>query len=161
MSSVGGEHTEIALTEVEAYRQDDPASHSFGGPRGRNMIMFERSGLLYVYRSYGIHWCANVVCGPVGVGTAVLLRSGRPVAGRETMVRRRGRSTNLATGPGNLCQALGITGELNGTDLLDEKSPVRLLPGTAPAKFVSTPRIGISKAIDVRWRFVAQDAEKH
>ena len=158
ISRVDGLETEVALTEVEAYRSDDPASHSYGGPRGRNVVMFERAGLLYVYRSYGIHWCANIVCGPVGVGTAVLLRSGRPVAGEETMTRRRGRSTNLARGPGNLCQALGITGELNGIDLLDARSLVRLLPGTTPSKFVATPRIGITKAMEVPWRFVAQDA---
>ena len=158
MSNVDGLETEVALTEVEAYRSDDPASHSYGGPRGRNVVMFERAGLLYVYRSYGIHWCANVVCGPVGMGTAVLLRSGRPIAGEGTMTRRRGRSINLTRGPGNLCQALGITGELNGSDLLDETSPVRLLPGSPPADFVATPRIGISKAMDMPWRFVAQDA---
>ena len=147
--------TEIALTEVEAYRSDDPASHSYGGPRGRNVIMFERPGLLYVYRSYGIHWCANVVCGGVGVGSAVLLRSGRPVLGEETMERRRGRATSLTAGPGNLCQALGIDGSHNGLDLLDPTSPIRLLPGPAPAKIETTRRIGITKAVETPWRFVA------
>ncbi len=142
------------LTEVEAYRQDDPASHSFGGPRGRNVIMFDRPGLLYVYRSYGIHWCANVVCGPEGVGSAILLRAGRPLVGEETMVVRRGRSSNLTVGPGNLCSALGITGSHNGIDLLNSTSGIRLIPGPAPEEIRITPRIGITKATDRPWRFL-------
>ena len=91
--------------------------------------MFKRPGLLYVYRSYGIHWCANVVCGPEGVGSAILLRAGRPLVGEETMVVRRRRSSNLTVGPGNLCSALGITGSHNGIDLLDASSGIRLTPG--------------------------------
>lgn len=117
--------------------------------------MFERPGLLYVYRSYGIHWCANVVCGEVGIGSAILLRSGRPVSGSEIMEKRRGRATNLTTGPGNLCQALAIDGSHNGLDLLDLSSPVRLLPGPTPVKIEVTRRIGITKAVETPWRFVA------
>ncbi|MGH8959270.1 MAG: DNA-3-methyladenine glycosylase [Acidimicrobiia bacterium] len=149
--------TEVVLTEVEAYRSDDPASHSFGGPRGRNVVMFDRPGLLYVYRSYGVHWCANVVCADVGIGSAILLRAGHPVAGEDLMARRRGRATNLAIGPGNLCQALGITGAINGIDLFEPKSPVRLQPGAPPARIRVTPRIGITKAVDTPWRFLAED----
>lgn len=119
--------------------------------------MFERPGLLYVYRSYGIHWCANVVCGDLGVGSAILLRAGRPIAGAEIMTRRRGRATNLATGPGNLCQALGITGDLNGVDLFEPGAPVALQPGASPTRIRITPRIGISKAVDNPWRFLAED----
>jgi len=154
-SRVDGMLSKLALTEVEAYRFDDPASHSFGGPRGRNVVMFDRPGLLYVYRSYGLHWCANVVCGKVGEGSAILLRAGTVIAGEETMISRRGRSANLTTGPGNLCQALGLTGLHNKIDLFDPRSPVRLLPGKPPSSIRITPRIGISKAIDKPWRFLA------
>jgi DNA-3-methyladenine glycosylase len=118
--------------------------------------MFGRPGLLYVYRSYGIHWCANVVCGEEGVGSAVLLRAGRPLAGDDVMAMRRGRVENLTVGPGNLCQALGITGNENGLDLLDPKSTVRLESGPAPARIRVTPRIGITKAVDTPWRFLAE-----
>jgi DNA-3-methyladenine glycosylase len=155
VSKVDDEHTEIALTEVEAYRSDDPASHSYGGPRGRNVVMFDRPGLLYVYRSYGIHWCANVVCGGVGVGSAILLRAGRPISGPDIMERRRGRTTNLTSGPGNLCQALGIDGSHNALDLFDATSPIRLQAGPPPAKIEVTRRIGISKAVETPWRFLA------
>lgn len=158
-SSIGHTETEVVITEVEAYRADDPASHSYGGPRGRNVVMFKRPGLLYVYRSYGIHWCANVVCGEEGIGSAILLRSGTIAFGEEEMVRRRGRPTNLTMGPGNLCQALGINGSHNGLELFDPNSPIRLLPGPAPARIERTRRIGISKAVDVPWRFVAEQGK--
>ncbi len=156
-SSIGGKATEIQLTEVEAYRSDDPASHSFGGPRGRNVVMFERPGLLYVYRSYGIHWCANVVCGPEGMGSAILLRAGRPVAGEQDMARRRGRENNLTTGPGNLCQALGIDGSHNGLDLFDPRSAIQLRHGESPPSIRTTPRIGITKGVEQPWRFIAEE----
>lgn len=155
-SFVGEQVTEVELTEVEAYSQEDPASHSFGGMRPRNALMYGAPGHLYVYRSYGMHWCANVVCAPDGIGAAVLLRAGKPVIGAELMARRRGRNNQLATGPGNLCQALGITDEQRGQDLFDPASPVRLVPGPAPSSYLATPRVGISKGIDTRWRFVTQ-----
>lgn len=155
VSEIDGIWSEVVITEVEAYRSDDPASHSFGGPRGRNVIMFERPGLLYVYRSYGIHWCANVVCGGVGEGSAILLRAGTPARGEALMRERRGRPTKLAVGPGNLCQAMGITGEHYGVDLLDQKSPLRLVEGSPPGNIAVTPRIGITKAVEKLWRFVA------
>lgn len=155
ISTVAGVDTGVALTEVEAYRSDDPASHSFGGPRGRNRIMFERPGLMYVYRSYGIHWCANVVCGRVGEGSAILLRAGDELSGHAEMTRRRGRGINMTQGPGNLCQALGIDGSHNGTDLFSPRSLIRLLPGESPPSIRVTPRIGISKAVEKPWRFVS------
>lgn len=157
VSKIGGVNTEVVIREVEAYRSDDPASHSYGGPRGRNVVMFERPGLLYVYRSYGIHWCANVVCGPDGVGSAILLRAGTPLVGEEHMARRRGRETKLTIGPGNLCQALGIDGSYNGLHLLDPESPLRLQPGENPPSIRITPRIGITKAVEQPWRFVAEE----
>ena len=153
-----GPPTAIRLTEVEAYAPDDPASHSFGGRTERNQSMFERAGTLYVYRSYGIHWCANVSTGPVGTGAAVLLRGGVPIDGLLTMIERRGRQEHLADGPGKLCQALAIDRALDGVDLLDGTGLVRLEMGEPPVAITATPRIGISKAIDAPWRFMAQDA---
>ena len=154
-STLGNAVTEIELSEVEAYTQDDPASHSFAGIRPHNVAMFEAPGILYIYRSYGVHWCANVVCSPDGLGAGILLRAGRPVQGVEVMTRRRGRGERLTIGPGNLTQALGISGEHNGLDLFDPASPVRLLPGRQPHRYLATPRIGISKATDKKWRFVS------
>ncbi len=157
-SGVGGVVTEVVLTEVEAYTEDDPASHAFRGPTDRNRAMFGRAGLLYVYRSYGVHWCANVVTGAEGSGQAVLVRGGKVVEGRTEVIRRRGRTDHLADGPGKLCQALGITGEHDGTDLL-RGGPIQLLPGSPPATYLATPRVGISRATEVRWRFVAVAGE--
>lgn len=155
ISRVGGETTAIRISEVEAYRQDDPASHSHRGITPRNRTMFGPAGRLYVYRSYGIHWCANVVTGPEGFGSAVLLRAGDPVEGVDVMIRRRGRSDHLTDGPGKLCQAMGIEGHHDGVDLLGD-GPLILTPGEPPKTIRSTPRIGISKATDVPWRFVGE-----
>lgn len=158
-SRVGGVTTSVRLTEVEAYRQDDPASHSHRGITASNRTMFDRGGLLYVYRSYGIHWCANVVTGPPGEGAAILLRGGVPVDGVEEMTRRRGRADHLTDGPGKLCQALGLDGSHDGLDLLDPSSSVELLAGDPPGGVEATPRIGISRAVDRPWRFMARSGE--
>lgn len=150
------EPTEVVLTEVEAYMGDrDEASHAFRGETPRNRSMFGPAGTLYVYRSYGIHWCMNVVTGPPGLAHAVLLRGGIPTAGRETMAVRRGRSDHLTDGPGKLCEALGVTGAHDGTSVFE--GPVRLLAGELPdsMRVVATPRIGITKAAHHPWRFVA------
>lgn len=154
VSEIEGRRAVVEIAEVEAYREDDPASHSFAGPTRRNRTMFGRGGLLYVYRSYGVHWCANVVTGPEGKGAAVLLRGGVPIEGEELMRARRGRDDHLVDGPGKLCQALGITGEHDGVDLL-AGGPLRLEPGPPPRRVVVTPRVGISKAKEKPWRFVA------
>lgn len=154
-SEVEGVITEVLLTEVEAYGGElDPASHAHGGPTRRNASMFRGAGTLYVYRSYGIHWCANVVTGREGRGEAVLLRAGVPVEGEEAMVRRRGRRDHLADGPGKLAQALGITGELDGADVLVGR--VRLVPGgpVGEERILTAPRIGISRATERPWRFL-------
>ncbi|NIA24708.1 MAG: DNA-3-methyladenine glycosylase [Gammaproteobacteria bacterium] len=146
--------TEVILTEVEAYGGvDDPASHASRGVNARNRAMFGPAGTLYVYRSYGVHWCANVVTGAVGMGEAVLLRAGLPTEGEETMRRRRGRRDHLCDGPGKLCQALGITGSQDGTSLFE--GPVRLrLPAVPPPQTVlATSRVGISREKERPWRF--------
>lgn len=144
------------IVEVEAYTEDDPASHAYGGPTARNAAMFGPPGRLYVYRSYGIHWCANVVCGAEGVGGAVLLRSLEPTHGLGTMASRRGleEPTLLCSGPGRLAEALGITGADDGAAL--DRPPFALVPPAAPPAFDATPRIGISRAADAPWRFVVR-----
>jgi DNA-3-methyladenine glycosylase len=151
---IGGEITAVILTEVEAYDQTDPASHSYRGPTRRTAAMFGPPGHLYVYRSYGIHWCMNVVTGPEGHGAAVLLRAGRPVEGEEVMVRRRGRATQLCDGPGKLTQALGITDAHDQLELRQD-GVVRLTPTGESPTVIATPRIGITKATEKPWRFVA------
>lgn len=155
VSIVAGLVTEASLTEVEAYSPDDPASHAFNGLRPRNAAMFGSPGTLYVYRSYGIHWCANIVCGDEETGAAVLVRGALPVAGIEHMMNRRGRESDLLNGPGKLTQALGIDLSHNGTDLFGVESPIRLTPGQPPGTIRATPRIGISKAVERPWRFVS------
>lgn len=155
VSTIDEEVVRIRLTEVEAYKgQDDPASHAFRGETERNRSMFQHPGTLYVYRSYGVHWCANTAAGPDGIGWGILMRAGQIVDGESAVIRRRGRYDQLVNGPGKLTQALGITGDHNGLDLLDPTSPVRLEPGATPGLVMSTPRIGISKAVDIPWRFI-------
>ena len=154
-SEVGGDPVEVVLTEVEAYAgEDDPASHAYRGRTKRNGSMFGPPGTAYVYRSYGMHWCLNVAAGPEGTPSAVLLRAGSAVLGADVMARRRGRSTNLADGPGKLAQALGVTGDHDGTDLTGSDH-LRLLAGEGmDGTVLATPRVGISKGQDKQWRFV-------
>lgn len=140
------------IVECEAYGPGDPASHSFRGPTGRNAAMFGPPGTLYVYRSYGLHWCLNVVCGPVGVGAAVLIRALEPAEGVEAMWARRRREP-LATGPGNVGQALGAGPHLNGAPA-DLRPPP---PGDA-RRVEASVRIGITRAVDVPWRFSDPDS---
>jgi DNA-3-methyladenine glycosylase len=149
-----GVTTALVLTEVEAYDQTDAASHSYAGETKRTRPMFGPPGHLYVYRSYGVHWCVNIVTGPAGHGAAVLLRGGRPVEGVGTMARRRGRADHLADGPGKLTQAMGLTGSHDGIALGDL---ARLTPTDARPTVVATPRVGISKAVELPWRFVTVD----
>lgn len=149
--------TEVVITEVEAYAGErDPASHAFRGRTPRNEAMFGARGTLYVYRSYGMHWCMNVVTGGANDPSAVLIRGGRPSQGADIMARRRGRSDHLADGPGKLTQALGVTGEADGSSVW--RGPVRLLEAPKPAgHIIATPRVGISKAVAWPWRFVLVD----
>ncbi|HEX9865777.1 MAG TPA: DNA-3-methyladenine glycosylase [Acidimicrobiia bacterium] len=155
VSEVGGRLVKARLTEVEAYKgSDDPASHAFRGRTGRNGSMFERPGTLYVYRSYGIHWCGNVAAGPEGVGWGILFRGGEIVEGLGVARSRRGREDDLANGPGKLTQALGIDHSHDGTYLLDAGSELRIESGPVPAMVMATPRVGITKAENRPWRFV-------
>lgn len=141
------------IVETEAYDGEDPASHSYTGPTDRNFAMFGPPAHVYVYRSYGIHWCLNFVCREEGHGAGVLIRALEPVAGLETMRARRGTQDEwlLCSGPGKLCQALEVTRALNGQAL--DEAPFELLPAQGTIEVVAGPRIGISKAVDVPWRF--------
>jgi DNA-3-methyladenine glycosylase len=156
VSSVDGDEVRVRIDEVEAYKgDDDPASHAYKGRTERNGSMFEQPGTLYVYRSYGIHNCANSAAGPKGVGWGILIRGGEVIEGVGVATRRRGRVEGLANGPGKLCQALGIDMRHNGTNLLDHSSLIRLEPGEGPEVVMATPRVGISKARSRPWRFVS------
>ncbi|WP_392968998.1 DNA-3-methyladenine glycosylase [Streptomyces sp. LN245] len=148
----------ITITETEAYSgAADPASHAYRGRTPRNAVMFGPAGHLYVYRSHGLHWCANVVTGADGIASAVLVRAGRVIEGEDLARERRGdkvESARLARGPGNFCQALGITAEHNGTDLLTDASVALSEGEPVPAALVRAgPRVGVSRAHDWQHRF--------
>jgi DNA-3-methyladenine glycosylase len=150
IDAVGGR-----IVECEAYTRDDPASHAFPGPTLRNTSMFGPAGRVYVYRSYGIHWMLNIVCGAQeGAGEAVLIRALEPTAGLEEMRARRGREAlvELCRGPGRLGQALAVGPHLNGE--LIGAGRVELHPAASPGEVVQTPRIGISRAQERPWRFL-------
>jgi DNA-3-methyladenine glycosylase len=136
------------IVETEAYRLTDPASHSFRGRRIANAAMFGPAWHAYVYRSYGLHWCFNIVASGCG---AVLLRALAPSRGIETMAARRETSVNLCAGPGRLAQALAVTGALDGCSL--DEWPFQFIDRDFDPAIVSGPRIGISKAVDHLWRF--------
>ncbi len=141
------------IVETEAYDQTDPASHSFCGPTGRNAVMFGPPGSIYVYRSYGIHWCFNFVCREENHGSAVLIRAMEPVEGIDVMRQRRKLSDIrlLCAGPGRVCQALGISQEENGLSL--NSAMCCLKPRPKPVDIIAGPRIGISRATETHWRF--------
>lgn len=142
------------IVEVESYHEEEPACHAYIGPRPRTKVLFGPAGRVYVYRSYGIHALVNVVCEHDGVAAAVLIRALEPLEGIQVMRARRrvARDIELANGPGKLTEALGIGLELNGADLAD--GPIRIEPaeGRHP-EIVTGPRIGITKAVDLPWRF--------
>ena len=143
------------IVEVEAYDQEDPASHAYRGrTTPRNAAMFGPSGHAYVYRSYGIHWCLNLVCGAEGVPEAALIRALEPTHGIDAQRRRRGKDElrALCSGPGKLCQALGITGEHDGLSL--DRAPFRLEPRTETPEIVTAPRIGLTRATELSWRYL-------
>jgi DNA-3-methyladenine glycosylase len=141
------------IVEVEAYHHTDPAAHSFRGPTARNRVMFGPAGFSYVYRSYGIHWCVNFVCEEEGSASAVLIRALQPTHGIPLMRRRRGLhdERTLCSGPGKLCEALGITFEHSELPL--DKPPIALHARVGKADILTDIRIGITKAIDLPWRY--------
>ncbi|MDQ1584970.1 MAG: DNA-3-methyladenine glycosylase [Actinomycetota bacterium] len=150
----------VRLTEVEAYDgENDPGSHAFRGATPRNEVMFGPSGHIYVYFTYGMHWCMNVVCGPPGQASAVLLRAGEVVAGEQLAQARRPSARSpreLARGPARRTSALGVDRADNGADALDLRSPLRLLPGiaVAPDQVRTGPRVGVAGAgASTPWRF--------
>ena len=165
----------VQITEVEAYAGEaDPASHAWRGRTQRTAVMFGPAGHAYVYFTYGMHFCVNLVCMPEGTASAVLLRAGRIMAGEELASARRDRRStrgtriparDLARGPARLCQALGIYRSLDGADVCDAGSALRIRPGAAPARpsgdgeagtaeaIRCGPRIGVSRAAQVEWRF--------
>lgn len=147
------------IVEVEAYAPDDPASHAYRGRTARNSSMFAAPGTLYAYRSYGIHWCVNIVCEPEGTGAAVLLRALEPTHGLAEMRARRGDLDEraLCSGPGKLTQALGIGGADDGRAV--GAPPFALEPPGDPVDLVTTPRIGITKAVELPWRYVVKGTQ--
>jgi DNA-3-methyladenine glycosylase len=141
------------IVEVEAYDQEDPASHGYGGRTLRNASMFGPPGHAYVYRSYGIHWCLNLVCEGEGVASAVLVRALEPTHGLDEMRQRRRLDDPrlLASGPGRLCQALGITREHDGLPL--DRPPFELRKRAEPVQVLAGARVGITRAVELPWRY--------
>jgi DNA-3-methyladenine glycosylase len=148
VGGVGG-----VIVELEAYHHTEPASHSYGGRTPRNAVMFGPAGVAYVYRSYGIHWCLNFVCEGEGSAAAVLLRALQPVKGLTVMRRRRGVADErlLCSGPGRLCEALAVTHAHNGHRL--DRPPFALFARPGAVEVVTGPRIGLTKAVALPWRY--------
>jgi DNA-3-methyladenine glycosylase len=154
VNGVGG-----IIVELEAYHHTEPAAHSYRGPTPRNAVMFGPAGFIYVYRSYGIHWCVNFVCEQPGSASAVLIRALEPTHGIPAMRRRRGLhdERSLCSGPGKLTEALGITHAHNGLAL--DAPPIALYAPAAKPDVVTGLRIGITKAVDLPWRYGLQGSK--
>lgn len=154
VNGVGG-----IIVEVEAYHHTDPAAHSYRGPTPRNRVMFGPAGFAYVYRSYGVHWCANFVCEAEGSASAVLVRALQPTHGLAAMRRRRGvdEERALCSGPGKLCQALGIT--IAHSELPLDKPPIQLFARKQKPEIAIGIRIGITKAAELPWRYGLKDSQ--
>jgi DNA-3-methyladenine glycosylase len=147
------------IVELEAYHHTEPAAHSYGGPTPRNAVMFGPAGFAYIYRSYGIHWCVNFVCEKAGSASAVLIRALEPTHGIATMRRRRGLPDvrSLCSGPGKLTEALGITHAHNGLAL--DAPPFALYARAAKPDIVTGIRIGLTKAVDLPWRYGLKESK--
>jgi DNA-3-methyladenine glycosylase len=141
------------IVEVEAYHHTEPAAHSYNGPTPRNQVMFGPPGFSYVYRSYGIHWCVNFVCEEAGSASAVLIRAIEPTHGLAAMRRRRGLGDEraLCSGPGKLCEAMGIT--IAHSELPLDRPPIALYARTEKPEIAAGIRIGITKAVELPWRY--------
>ena len=152
---IDGQTVRVKIVETEAYDQNDPASHSVTGPAGRAKTMFMAAGHSYVYFTYGMHYCCNIVTGVEGFGSGALIRAVEPLGGAEILSQNRGGRVGvvMTNGPAKLCQALGITRDLDGHDL--HKSPLRLImqPAIRNEDIAFGARIGISRAVDTPWRF--------
>jgi DNA-3-methyladenine glycosylase len=155
---VNGHALRGKIVETEAYDQTDAASHSYKGQTPRTSIMFGPAGFLYVYFTYGMHYCCNVVVGEAGYGAAVLIRAIEPIDGKEAMAENRQgqfgeRSVQLTNGPAKLCQALLIDKQCNGANLRNSNIRLKINPAVEASKIIQTSRIGISRAKDMPWRF--------
>jgi DNA-3-methyladenine glycosylase len=146
------------IVEVEAYDHEDPASHGFRGQTARNAVMFGSAGYAYVYRSYGVHWCLNFVCDEPGSAEAVLIRALEPTHGLDVMRGRRGVDAegSLCSGPGKLSQAIGVTHDHDGLRL--DAPPFELLPRSGTPHIATGPRIGITRATELSWRYGLEDS---
>ncbi len=154
VNGVGG-----IIVEIEAYHHTEPAAHSYNGPTPRNAIMFGPPGYLYVYRSYGIHWCMNFVCEEEGSASAILVRAIEPTHGIPAMRRRRGQHDEraLCSGPGKVCEALAVSHKQNGFAL--DAAPFQIYAPTQKPQVVTGVRIGITKAADLPWRYGWKDSK--
>jgi DNA-3-methyladenine glycosylase len=154
VNGVGG-----VIVEVEAYHHSEPAAHSFNGETPRNAVMFGPPGFAYVYRSYGIHWCVNFVCEAKGSASAVLIRALQPTQGLAAMKRRRGMDEErlLCSGPGRLCEALAITRAHDGLPL--DRAPFELRARADAVDVAAGPRIGITKAVELPWRYALKGSK--
>lgn len=151
---INGKTVRVKIVETEAYDQTDVASHSYKGRTPRSDVMFGPSGHLYVYFTYGMHFCCNIVVGPQGFGAAVLLRAVEPVNSVDLLEERRGmQGVSVTNGPAKLCQALAIDKTLNGHNLQNAPLQLHVQPALAESEIVTTTRIGISQGKDTPWRF--------
>jgi DNA-3-methyladenine glycosylase len=158
--TIAGHMMVCKIVETEAYDQSDPASHSYRGLTPRNKVMFEKAGHLYIYQSYGIHFCMNVVTGVEGHASAALIRAVEPESGLELIKANRphvSKEKMLTNGPGKVCAALAIGLEFNGHDLTSEPITLSLGNPLVPSQIAASTRIGITRAVDRRWRFYMKD----
>ena len=159
LRELDGEQVRVRIVETESYDQEDQASHTFNGETERNAVMFGPSGHLYVYFTYGMHYCCNIVTGTMGFGSAVLIRAVEPVEGTHILERRRNKSGHeLTNGPAKLCQALGIDKRLNGHDLRIEPLKLFVNDEIQQKNIITTKRIGISQAKDEPKRWYIKDS---